>query len=378
MELQGYQRPLRLGMVGGGQGAFIGAVHRAAARLSGDFDLVAGCFSSNPDRARQSAALIGIAPEWCYVDYRDMARDAVKIGLDAVSVVTPNFLHVPVAQAFAEQGVHVICDKPLAATWDGIDALQATLRRRNVVFVLTHTYSAYPMIRKARRMIVEGALGRIRSVTVEYLQDWLATSIEDAGNKQAEWRTDPSKGGRGGAVGDIGTHAFHLAEYVSGQHCESLLAMTASPVGNRAVNDDARMLLKFANGATGSLWCSQVTLGARNALTLRVCGEKGALSWAQETPNQLVVADTGGCERLMRRGEQPGEGSLPTGHPEGFYEAFAQLYRDAASLIRSEDLTPSSETEAGEISGLDAGVRGMRFIDATLTSAEKGNIWVEM
>lgn len=376
MELQGYQRSLRLGMVGGGQGAFIGAVHRAAARLSGEFDLVAGCFSSHPERARQSAASIGIDPDCSYADYRDMAREAARIGLDAVSVVTPNFLHVPVAQAFAEQGVHVICDKPLAATWDGIDALQETLKEQGVVFVLTHTYSAYPMIRKARRMIAEGALGRIRSVTVEYLQDWLATSIEDAGNKQAEWRTDPSRGGRGGAVGDIGTHAFHLAEYVSGQQCDALLAMTAPAVGNRAVNDDARMLLRFANGAMGSLWCSQVTLGARNALTLRICGDKGAVSWAQEMPDQLVVADSDGFERLMRRGEQPGEGSLPTGHPEGFYEAFAQLYRDAARLIRSGRSLEPSDGQVPQVLGLEAGIRGMRFIDATLGSAESGNIWV--
>lgn len=374
MGLQGYQRPLRLGMVGGGQGAFIGAVHRSAARLSGEFDLVAGCFSSNTERARQSAASIGITPDYSYADYKDMARDAAKIGLDAVSVVTPNFLHVPVAQAFAEQGVHVICDKPLAATWDGIDALQVTLRRQKVVFILTHTYSAYPMIRKARKLVADGALGRIRSVTVEYLQDWLATSIEDTGNKQAEWRTDPSKGGHGGAVGDIGTHAFHLAEYVSGQQCDALLAMTAPPVGNRAVNDDARMLLRFANGATGSLWCSQVTLGARNALTLRICGDRGSLSWAQEMPNHLVIADAGGCEHLMRRGEEAGEGCLPAGHPEGFYEAFAQLYRDAADLIRSADAPASMET--AKILGFEAGVRGMRFIGATLTSAENGNIWV--
>ncbi|MGH6920470.1 MAG: Gfo/Idh/MocA family protein, partial [Geminicoccaceae bacterium] len=306
-------RRLRLGMVGGGQGAFIGAVHRIAARLDDRYELVAGALSSDPQRARASAAELRIAPERAYGNFQEMAamEAARDDGIDAVAIVTPNHVHHPAAKAFLEAGVHVICDKPLTATLDDALDLVQTVRRAGLVFGLTHNYTGYPMVREARARVETGELGRIRVVQVEYPQDWLTTRLEETGQKQASWRTDPARSG-GGAIGDIGTHAHNLAAFVTGLELEQLCADLSTFVAGRRVDDNCNILLRYAGGARGMLWASQVAPGNENNLKLRVYGEQGGLEWHQEHPNHLHLMPFGEAPRLITRG---GPGSGPAaGH----------------------------------------------------------------
>ena len=376
---------IRLGMVGGGKDAFIGAVHRIAARIDGDFDLVAGALSSTPEKARESGLALGLAPDRCYGSFEEMAeREAARTdGIQAVSIVTPNHMHAAPAIAFLKRGIHVICEKPLTATMEQAEELAAAVRASQALFILTHNYTGYPMIRQARDMVAAGDLGRIRVVQVEYPQDWLTEASETTGSKQAEWRTDPERSGAGGSIGDIGTHAHNLACFVTGLRVEKLAADLQSFVPGRRVDDNAHILLRFEGGARGSLWCSQVAPGNENALRLRVYGEKGGLDWAQEDPNYLWHTPFGQPKRLLTRGGAGASAAAgaasrtPGGHPEGYLEGFANIYAGAAQAIRAAargerapvlDLLP----------GLDAGLAGMRFIAAAVASSQDDAAWVAL
>jgi predicted dehydrogenase len=377
-------RRLRLGMVGGGQGALIGAVHRHAARIDDRYELVAGCFASTPERSRASAAALGVAPDRAYGDFAEMAAAEARHpdGIDVVSVVTPNHLHHPAARTFLDAGIHVVCDKPLTTTLADARALADLVERSGRVFVLTHNYTGYPMVRQARAMVEAGELGRVRTVQVEYAQEWLATRLEAEGQKQAAWRADPARSGPGGCVTDIGTHAHNLARFVTGLELEALCADLASLVEGRALDDNVQMLLRFEGGARGSLWASQVAPGNENALRLRVFGERAGLTWAQEDPNHLWFAPLGEPPRLIRRG---GAGTgpaaaratrLPPGHPEGYLEGFANIYLDAA-----EQVAAALEGRAPDPASLLAptvrdGVAGVRFVETAVESSRRGGVWV--
>ena len=369
-------RKLRLGMVGGGQGAFIGAVHRIAARLDDRFELVAGALSSDAQRARASAEEAGIARS--YADWREMARaEAARKddGIDAVAIVTPNHLHAPVATAFLEAGIHVICDKPLAVSLAEGQALAKLAREKNLLFALTHTYSGYPMVRHARELVEAGELGEVRVVQVEYAQDWLAKPIEQSGtNKQAGWRTDPSLAGPAGCLGDIGTHAYHLAAFVTGMQPRWLSAELHTFVPGRRVDDHVQAMLRYENGARGMLWASQVASGAENALRLRVYGTRAGLAFDQENPNELWFTPLGGAAQRLTRGRVKSAIAahatrVPPGHPEGYLEAFAQLYKDAALQIGALDAGKAPPPESTLLTTVDDGVAGLHFIEAVLASS---------
>uniref|UniRef100_E1TAW2 Oxidoreductase domain protein n=1 Tax=Burkholderia sp. (strain CCGE1003) TaxID=640512 RepID=E1TAW2_BURSG len=377
-------RRLRLGMVGGGQGAFIGAVHRLAARLDDRFELVAGALSSDPQRARASAAEVGIARS--YDDWREMARAeaAREDGIDAVAIVTPNHLHAPVATAFLEAGIHVVCDKPLAVSLAEGEALAKLAREKNRLFALTHTYSGYPLVRHAREMIEAGEIGQIRVVQVEYAQDWLAEPVENGGlNKQAGWRTDPALAGPAGCLGDIGTHAYHLASFVTGMTPVALSAELHTFVPGRRIDDHAQAMLRYANGARGMLWASQVASGAENALRLRVYGTRAGLAFDQEQPNELWFTPLGGAAQRLTRARVSGASAahatrVPAGHPEGYLEAFAQLYKDAALQIEALNEGRALPAESLLLTTVEDGVAGLRFIDAMLASSAADGQWREI
>jgi predicted dehydrogenase len=380
----GVRRKLRLGMVGGGSGAFIGAVHRIAARLDDRYELVAGALSSDSERARASARELGISAERSYDGFQQMAeREAARADrIDVVAIVTPNHLHHRAARAFIDAKIHVICDKPLTSELEDALDLVAAVERTGVLFALTHNYTGYPLVRQARAMIRSGELGKVRVVQVEYPQDWLTTRLESTGQKQAEWRTDPQRSGAGGCVGDIGTHAEHLASFITGLELEQVCAQLSTFVEGRALDDDCQMLLRYAGGARGMLWASQVAPGNENNLKIRVFGEQAGLSWSQENPNQLWYSPYGKPPQLITRGG-PGAGPsaahgtrIPAGHPEGYLEGFANLYSDMAELIhaRLEDRAPSSE--ALLVPGVVDGARGMKFIAAAVESSRRGGEWV--
>ena len=382
-ELQ--EAPIRLGMVGGGQGAFIGAVHRIAARLDGHYELVAGALSADPERARASGAELGLAPERTYTSFEEMARaEAARAdGIEAVAIVTPNHLHFAPAKAFLEAGIHVICDKPLTATLEDAETLARVAKASGRLFILTHNYTAYPMVRQARQMIAEGALGDLRLVQVEYAQDWLTERLEASGQKQASWRTDPARSGAGGCLGDIGTHAYNLARFVSGLEVAQVAADLTTFVEGRLLDDNVSVLLRFRSGAKGMLWASQVAPGNENGLRLRLYGAKGGLAWEQEEPNCLWFTPFGEPKRLITRG---GAGSgesaarltrVPPGHPEGYLEGFANLYVEAAAAIRARRTGQSLPPDL-LFPSIDDGLEGMRFIDACVRSSSRNAAWVDM
>ena len=383
-------RHLRLGMVGGGPGAFIGGVHRMAARLDGHFTLVACALSPDPARAAAGAAALGIAPDRAHADFGAMARAeaARPDGIDVVAITAPNDVHYPAARAFLEAGIHVICDKPLCRDMREALALEAVVVASGRAFVLTHNYTGYPMVRHAREMVAAGELGRIRLVHVEYAQDWLTNALErtgqeQAGQKQAAWRTDPVRTGGGGCLGDIATHAFNLAEFVSGLRVESLAAELTTFVEGRRLDDNVQAMLRFEGAARGALWSSQVAPGHENALRLRISGEAASLDWRQEHPNHLHVGRLGQPASMITRG---GAGAglaaahatrIPAGHPEGYLEGFAQLYADAAALIRGWN-TGDTGPGAHLLPGIAEGIRGMRFINAALRSSGADGAWVSL
>ncbi len=379
-------RRLRLGMVGGGRGAFIGAVHRMAARLDDRYELVAGAFSSDPQRSRDSGADLLLDPRRCYASIDEMVRAecARADRIDVVAIVTPNHLHHAAAKKFLEAGCHVICDKPMTTTVADAADLVATAERAQRVLAVTYNYSGYPLIRQAKEMIAAGELGELRLVQVEYAQDWLTTLLEAEGQKQASWRADPQLAGAAAAVGDIGTHAFQLAEFVSGLHVTQLAAELSTHVAGRKLDDNAQMLLRFANGARGALWVSQIAVGNENGLRLRIYGAKGGLEWSQEEPNHLRHTTYGQPPRVLARGG-PGATPLaasaariPAGHPEGYLEGFAQLYRDIADLIAAYDAKLPPQAGALLVPTGKDGSRGVQFVHAAVASGRKDATWVEL
>jgi len=376
---------IRLGMVGGGEGAFIGAVHRIAARLDDRYELVAGALSAAPDKAMRSAEAIGLASDRSYPDFQTMARaEAARAGgIEAVAIVTPNHMHVPVAEAFLDARIHVICDKPLTTTLEQALRLRDKARASGLIFAVTYNYTGYPLVRHARAMVEAGELGAIRIVQVEYPQDWLAGPLETTGQKQADWRTDPARSGAGGCIGDIGTHAYQLAHFVSGMMPVQILAELTTFVPGRRVDDNVQILLRYANGARGALWASQVAPGQNNGLRLRVFGEKGALEWSQEEPNRLIWSPLGEPPRLVNRGTAAMNASgqrvnrIPAGHPEGYLEAFATLYAEVAATIMARR-NGSSVDPAVTFPTIEDGVAGVAMVDAALRSSRDGGVWVTL
>jgi predicted dehydrogenase len=372
---------IRLGMVGGGTGAFIGYVHRIAARLDGDYELVAGALSSRPEIAKESGRNLGLAEDRIYTSYEEMARAeaARPDGIEAVSIVTPNHMHFGPAKAFLEAGIHVICDKPITSTLEDARKLLENKPKNGAKFLLTHNYTGFPLIRQARELVASGALGKIRVVQVEYPQDWLAVEA-DEGNKQAAWRTDPTKSGAGGAIGDIGTHAYNLARFVTGLKTEAVSADLTAFVPGRQLDDNVHIMLRFEGGAKGMLWASQVAVGCENGLQLRVYGEKGSIEWRQDNPNYMWFAEFGKPRQQLTRGGSisvPPAASMnvriPSGHPEGYLEAFATLYSQFAAVIRGEGAAFD-----GLLPTLADGVEGMQFIVASVQSSENDSRWTRL
>ncbi|MBV6658204.1 MAG: Gfo/Idh/MocA family oxidoreductase [Devosiaceae bacterium] len=376
---------LRLGMVGGGRDAFIGGVHRIAARIDDKFELVAGCFSSTPEKSRASGADLGLDPSRVYDDFIEMAKreGRLKTGIDAVAIVTPNHMHYPVAREFLKRGVHVICDKPLTSTLADAKKLVAAAEKSGAVFVLTHNYTGYPLVRQAREMVSAGELGDIRVVQAEYPQDWLAEPLEQTGMKQAAWRTDPAQSGAGGSIGDIGTHAFNLASFVTGLELAELSAELTTFVEGRRLDDNAQVMLRFEGGARGMLWSSQVATGNENALKLRVYGTKGGLEWSQEDPNYLWFTPLGEPKRLITRGgagagEAAGRATrIPPGHPEGYLEGFATIYSEAADAIRAAQAGTDPDPTISFPTVRD-GLVGVAFVDACVRSSARNGAWVKL
>ncbi|MDH3693274.1 MAG: Gfo/Idh/MocA family oxidoreductase [Gammaproteobacteria bacterium] len=373
---------IKLGMVGGGDDAFIGAVHRIAARLDDQFTLVAGALSSTAERSQRSGENLGLPPDRIYGNFKQMAiREArLKNGIEAVAIVTPNHVHYAAAREFLKRGIHVICDKPLTSNLADAKKLVKLAESSEALFVLTHNYSGYPMVRQARQMVANGDLGELRVVQVEYPQDWL-TVHQDF--KQARWRTDPTRTGAGGSTGDIGTHGFHLAGFVTGLEIESLAADIQAFVPGREVDDNAHVLLRFKGGARGMLWSSQVAPGNENALRLRVYGDKGGLEWAQEDPNYLWYSPFGQPKQLITRN---GAGTndvaarisrIPPGHPEGYLEGFANIYGEAAAAILAHR---NGKNPAPEVfyPTVQDGLKGVQFVDACVRSSARNAAWVSL
>ncbi len=372
-----------MGMVGGGPGSFIGGVHRMAANLDGQIELVAGCFSSDPDRSRQSGADLFLDPARVYSDFCEMAEAEASLPadlrIDFVSVVTPNHMHAPVATAFLRKGFHVVCDKPMTATLQEAVALRDEVEKSGSLFVLTHNYTGYPMVKQAREIVRSGELGDILKIVAEYPQGWLLDSIENDGQKQAAWRTDPARAGSSCCIGDIGSHAENLARHITGLDIEALCAHFTTFVPGRLLEDDGNLLLKYRGGAVGVLHSSQISAGEENNLSIRIYGTKGSLAWYQEHPNELAFQPKGEPARTLRRGNPylceaaKKFTRLPAGHPEAFIEAFANIYLEAAADIR--DRVDGVPSRARDYPTVDDGVHGMAFIETAVASAASESKW---
>lgn len=374
-------RKLRAGIVGGGQGAFIGAIHRIASELDGHAEVVAGAMSSDPQRAAASAQAWFLKRS--YTSYEEMAKTEATLpdGIDFVMITTPNHLHYPVARAFLTHGIHVICDKPMTLTLAEAHELVALVERQHLIFALTHNYTGYPAVRQARQMVQQGELGTIRKVLVEYMQDWLMEPLELHGNKQAEWRTDPARAGLAGCVGDIGTHAENLLAYITGLRIASVCADLTTFVEGRRLDDDASILLRLENGGKGVLTCSQIAAGEENALSIRIYGSKAGLEWHQMEPNTLLFKRPGQPNQILRTGQSYMSDAsrsltrLPPGHPEGYLEAFANLYTLAIADMRR---LASGTIPVGGYPTIYDGLRGMQFIARVVESSLQGAVWVNI
>ncbi|WP_199538112.1 Gfo/Idh/MocA family protein [Emticicia sp. C21] len=378
------QRKIRMGMVGGGRGAFIGAVHRTAAAIDGEIDLVCGAFSSTAEKSKASGEDLMIAPDRCYGDFKEMIQKEKrrKDKMDAVSIVTPNHMHFAPAKLALENGFHVICDKPVTFTLSEARKLKDLVEKTGLTFALTHNYTGYPMVKQARHLVKSGALGAIRKVVVEYPQGWLAFLEEKRGYKQAEWRTDPKRSGIAGAVGDIGTHAENLAEYITGLKITEMCADVSTFVEGRLLDDDANILLHFDNGAKGILHCSQIANGDENNLNIRVYGELGSVHWQQMEPNTLAHK-TQEFHHLYRPSvgnlcpEAKANIRLPSGHPEGYLEAFANIYRNFARTVRKR-MNGETPTEIElDFPTIEDGIRGMQFVETVIASGKSNSKWVK-
>lgn len=379
-------RKIRLGMVGGGEGSFIGAIHRIASRIDNQYELVAGALSSEAERSARSAAELGIDSTRSYASFVDMAakEKSLENGIDVVSIVTPNHMHFPVAKAFLRQGIPVICDKPLCFSLSEAQELESIIQETNGYFALTHNYTGYPLVRHARHLVQSGALGDVKIIQVEYAQDWLSRKEEDADNKQAEWRCDPNRSGPAGCLGDIGTHAFNLASFISGLKTTEVLADLETFVAGRLLDDNAHVMLRYENGAKGMLWSSQVAPGNENALKIRIYGENAGLEWAQENPNELWFSPLGeATQRITRAGPGMSDAATrvsrtPPGHPEGYLEGFANVYADIAEVLRSRKNGDEISPELQLIPGIEEGVAGMKFISAVIDSSVLNGRWIPL
>jgi predicted dehydrogenase len=378
-------RKLRMGMVGGGKDAFIGSIHRLAANMDGLIEVVAGALSINPEIAKESGKMLFLDEDRTYTTFEEMIDKESKLPadkrIDFVTIVTPNFAHFAPAMLALEKGFHVVIEKPIAFTLDEAQQLKKKVKETGLLLLLTHTYSGYPMVRQARTMVKEGVFGKIRKIYVEYPQGWLSKMSEREGNAQAAWRTDPKKSGKAGAMGDIGTHAAHLAEFITGLKITHLCADLNAMVPGRALDDDGNVLLKFDNGAAGVLMASQVAAGEENALKIRIYGENGGLEWAQHEPNTLLVKWLDKPTQIVRAGTNGFVGAeavfnarTPAGHPEGYLEAFANLYRNFA-LALSAKLDGTKVPELVDFPSVDDGIRGMAFIDNVVKSGQSKEKW---
>ncbi len=380
------KQKLRMGMVGGGIGAFIGAVHRMAATLDGEIELVCGAFSSDPEKSKASGAQLGLPPDRVYNSFAEMIKREARMRpekrMQLVSVVTPNYMHFAPAKMALEHGFHVICDKPLAFNLKEAIALERTVQKTGQLFALTHNYTGYPMVKQARQMIRRGELGALRKVVVEYPQGWLSTHLEATGQKQAAWRTDPQRSGVAGAIGDIGTHAENLAEYITGLKITELCADISIFVPGRQLDDDGNVLLRFDNGAKGILHASQISAGEENNLNIRVYGEKGGLEWHQMEPNTLLVKWLDQPAQIFRTGVGPlypearAHTRIPAGHPEGYLEAFANIYRNFARCIQARLEGKEPDPLYADYPTVQDGVRGMQFIERTIKSGKSNQKWI--
>ncbi|MDX2280573.1 MAG: Gfo/Idh/MocA family oxidoreductase [Saprospiraceae bacterium] len=380
------KQKIRIGMVGGGIGAFIGNVHRMAAALDGELELVCGAFSSNAEKSKESGEALGLPANRVYPDYETMMLSEQQLPADqrmqVVSIVTPNHVHFGPAKMALEQGFHVICDKPVAFNLEEALELQQIVEKTGLLFALTHNYTGYPMVKQARQMIRHGALGNIRKVVVEYPQGWLSTQVEASGQKQAAWRTDPTKSGIAGAMGDIGTHAENLAEYITGLKISELCADISIFVPGRLLDDDGNILLRFDNGAKGILFASQIAAGEENNLNIRVYGEKGGLEWHQMEPNTLLVKWLDQPTQVYRTGvgtlypETLAHFRIPAGHPEGYLEAFANIYRNFALCVRARMEGVEPDPLHTDFPSIQDGVRGMRFIEKVIESGKSDQKWL--
>lgn len=380
-------RKLRLGMIGGGQDAFIGAVHRIAAFMDGQYDLVCGAFSSNPEKAKASGIALGLSPERSYGSYKELFEKEKALPenqrMQVVSIVTPNHVHFEPAKLALESGFHVVLDKPMTFSLAEAKELQKVVAKTGNLFCLTHTYTGYPMIKEARQIVAGGRLGKIRKVYVEYPQGWLSTSLESSDNKQASWRTDPGKSGIAGAMGDIGTHAFNLAEYVSGLQTTKICADINIVVEGRRLDDDGGVLLKFANGASGILFATQIAAGEENNVKIRVYGENGGLEWQQQDANTLLLKWLDRPAEILRAGNgylssyARHNSRTPPGHPEGYLEAFANLYRNFALCVQAKIKGEKPQPEWLDFPGAEEGVRGMAFIENVIASGKSDNKWFD-
>lgn len=382
-------RKLRMGMIGGGKDAFIGAIHRLASNMDGLIELAAGALSINPDIARESGEMLFLPKDRSYLTYDELIKKESELPadkrIDFVTIVTPNFAHFAPAMMALEHGFHVVIEKPIAFTLAEAKILKAKVEETGLILCLTHTYSGYPMVKQAKAMVSEGVLGKIRKVWVEYPQGWLSKLSEREGNAQAAWRTDPTKSGKSGCMGDIGTHAAHLAEYITGLQITQMCAALNILVDGRALDDDGNVLLKFSNGAAGVLMASQVAAGEENALRIRVYGEKGGVEWAQHEPNTLLVKWLDQPTQILRAGSNyPWLSSFtknscrtPGGHPEGYLEAFANIYRNFAQTLgaKIDGTTPSKE--ALDFPSVEDGIRGMAFIDNVVASSQSDKKWFD-
>jgi predicted dehydrogenase len=384
------KRKIRMGMVGGGRGAFIGAVHRMAAQLDGQIELVCGAFSADPAKSQVSGADLFLPGDRVYGSYAEMFKREKELPegerMDCVSIVTPNHMHYPVAKLALEHGVHVICDKPLAFNLKEARALAALVRKTGLIFALTHNYTGYPMVKEARERVRSGQLGKIRKIVAEYPQGWLASLLEATGQKQADWRTDPTRAGASCCIGDIGSHAENLAEYITGLQIESVCAELTTFVTGRKLEDDGNVLLRFTGGARGILSTSQISIDEENALAIRIYGEKGGLEWHQEDPNTLILKWPDRPRQILRTGGGYGFLSapalkatrLPAGHPEGYLEAFANLYRSFAAAVALAQAGKKVPAAALDFPTVEDGVRGMAFIETVVKSSKSNQKWTKM
>ncbi len=380
---------IKLGMVGGGEGSFIGAVHRMAANLDGQIELVCGAFSSSAEKSKRSGEALFLDPNRVYGSFQEMitAEKALPEDqrMDAISIVTPNHMHFAPAKLALENGFHVICDKPVAFSIEEAYELERIVGNSGLVFALTHNYTGYPMVKEARHMIKTGKLGKIRKVIAEYPQGWLANKIEGGDSKQADWRTDPARAGISCCMGDIGTHAENLAEYITGLEIDEISADLNIFVEGRQLDDDGSVLLRFSNGARGVLFASQISVGEENELRIRVYGEKGGLEWLQSDPNTLIAKWMDRPKEILRSGvnyayyspEALGASRLPAGHPEGYLEAFANIYKAFAGAIRTYKTTGTFDKSTVDFPTIEDGVRGMKFIKAVVSSSEQNSKWLK-